>query len=326
MSDKRRIAYEKVFLAEDAVRKAAQARLRQTHETQAVPREAFEELTEAFDRLLKQAIRLTRTGDRIEGQLMAAQKDLKEQNLRTERMNRELTELNEEKNDFLNLISHDLRSPLSGVLGILELMRHPEMLSHPETPEMIQTASEAVERIMRLIETLLDVNRIKQGTYDLVYGPCDLGSIARTVKTHYEPMAAAKGMTLALHQQQSTLVVKGDPDAIHRILDNLVSNAIKYSPQGSRIELTVESTKRRGLIHVKDQGPGLTDKDKDRLFVKYARLSAKPTGLETSTGIGLAIAKGLADQMQGELTCQSTYGQGAVFTLSLALTDDDTPQ
>lgn len=281
-------------------------------------RTEFKELTIAFEKLLRQAIRLTRTGDRIENQLLEVQKDLRDHICCIEELNSDLRTLNKEKNEFLDIISHDLRSPLSGVHGVLSLIGTDfDNLEKATVSEMTQTAAQSVRRMMRLIETMLDVARIEKGQIELVFGPCDVESMARVLVSQFAASAAAKQIELTLDGPKGPAIALGDPDAIHRVLENLVSNAIKYSPPGKRVWLEVREIGGKWHCRVRDEGPGISAKDQQRLFTKYARLSARPTGDETSTGIGLAIAKGLADQMGAELFCESEPGHGATFTLAL---------
>lgn len=282
----------------------------------------FEQLTENFDRLLRQAIRLTRTGDRIERQLVNMQKDLRDHIHKTEQLNRNLKQLDEEKNEFLNIISHELRSPLSGVYGILNLINEDDgSLPKASVNEMTSTAANAVERIMRLIETILDVNRIEKGQIELVSGPCDMSAIAKVFEQQFRVSADAKDITFEFEPPAGEIIARGDPDALHRVLENLLSNAIKYTPSGKRVWFHVREEAGSCICEVGDEGPGIPEAEQPKLFTKYARLSSRPTGDETSTGIGLAIAKGLAERMNARLWCESEVGVGSRFYLSLPLSD-----
>jgi signal transduction histidine kinase len=109
--------------------------------------------------------------------------------------------------------------------------------------------------------------------------------------------------------------IYADPAALDQVLDNLISNAVKFSPSEKKISVTMQRSDTHVDCLIQDEGPGFTDADKARMFHRYARLSARPTGGEPSTGLGLSIAKRLVQAMNGELTCQSIPGQGATFIL-----------
>src|SRR5580765_3394784 len=112
-------------------------------------------------------------------------------------------------------------------------------------------------------------------------------------------------------------LVQSDPTALNQVLDNLVSNAVKFSPPGKQILVAVQPAAGRVECWVQDEGPGFTQQDKARMFRRYGRLSARPTGGEPSTGLGLSIVKKLVQAMDGELVCDSTPGNGATFTIRL---------
>ncbi|MES1180813.1 MAG: ATP-binding protein, partial [Verrucomicrobiota bacterium] len=115
----------------------------------------------------------------------------------------------------------------------------------------------------------------------------------------------------------SAVTVKADAAALDQELDNLVSNAIKFSPAGKKIFVTVRPADQHGECIVRDEGPGFTGEDKLRMFKRYGRLSARPTGGEASTGLGLSIVRKLMQEMKGELACESVPGSGAAFTIRL---------
>jgi signal transduction histidine kinase len=137
--------------------------------------------------------------------------------------------------------------------------------------------------------------------------------------------ASAEKKSIALHLKTSrdAVLVQADRNALVQIAENLISNAIKYSPHGKNVVVGVlESDATNGVdtllrIEVKDEGPGISDKDKKKLFGKFVRLSAQPTGGEHSTGLGLSIVKKLVEAMQGRVWCESAQGEGATFVVEL---------
>jgi signal transduction histidine kinase len=131
----------------------------------------------------------------------------------------------------------------------------------------------------------------------------------------YEDAARAKEIGLCIAPLNESAFIHADPAALEQVLDNLVSNAIKFSPPKKKIFASMQRGPAHVECHIRDEGPGFTEEDKARMFHRYARLSARPTGGEPSTGLGLSIAKRLMQAMNGELICQSPPGQGATFTL-----------
>jgi two-component system sensor histidine kinase/response regulator len=141
--------------------------------------------------------------------------------------------------------------------------------------------------------------------------------VVGNVVNQYQEPALRKQLTLQTNFTKEPADVLADPLALNQILDNLISNAIKFSPLGKNVFITVRPTARGGECTVRDEGPGFTPDDRERMFRRYGRLSARPTGGETSTGLGLSIVRKLVQAMNGELTCQSATNQGTTFVVSL---------
>jgi signal transduction histidine kinase len=118
------------------------------------------------------------------------------------------------------------------------------------------------------------------------------------------------------------IIVLADPSNLNQVIENLLSNAIKFSPPGKSIYINLRKNEREAICEIKDEGPGLTDSDKTLLFKKYQRLSATPTGNESSTGLGLSIVKKFVEAMNGEIWCESEAGKGASFFVKLRLANN----
>jgi signal transduction histidine kinase len=168
-----------------------------------------------------------------------------------------------------------------------------------------------------LITNLLDVNAIENKAVRLTPIPFDLMEVAQYVASDYRGRAEAKQISMHVEIPPDNTMVFADKSSTLQILDNLVSNAIKYSPPEKRIFLRVSKHENSVLFEVQDEGQGLTEEDKRKLFGKFARLSAQPTGGEHSTGLGLSIAKKLAEAMNGDIWCESELGKGAKFVVKL---------
>ncbi|MGH9718929.1 MAG: ATP-binding protein, partial [Bryobacteraceae bacterium] len=232
--------------------------------------------------------------------------------------NEELVMLNQEKNEFLGMAAHDLKNPLSAIRGYAEeILEDHEAMSAGEKLEYVGSMHKAAGRMIDLVTNLLDVNRIERGALELLIEPFDLAdAAARTVKA-YELRAQAKQIRLHFEALVSPAIVMADPRYVLQVLDNLISNAVKYSPQGREVHVRVRAETGGVLAEVRDQGPGLTPEDQCKLFQKFQRLSAKPTAGESSTGLGLTIVKRLVEAMKGRVWCESAPGQGAAFYVEL---------
>jgi signal transduction histidine kinase len=233
------------------------------------------------------------------------------------RMNIRLKKLDAEKNEFLGVAAHDLKNPLNVVMGFAEMIAMGRNSSPERNRDDARYIIAAAERMIALITQLLDVNAIEQGRFPIEITVCDLGRISGQVTESFAIPAGKKEITIYAAGPLLPAWVHADPKATHRILDNLLSNAIKYSPPGSDVFVRMRNSPDGVIWEVQDQGPGLTPGDQAKLFQKFMKLSARPTGGESSNGLGLSIVKMLAEQMHGAVECRSTRGEGATFSLRL---------
>jgi signal transduction histidine kinase len=151
--------------------------------------------------------------------------------------------------------------------------------------------------------------------------PIDLAALVREVAESNIPLAARKQQTIALSVRAGSAPMSCDGDRLREAVDNLISNAIKYSPLGARIDVSVELERDVAVISVKDEGPGFSPEDMSRLFGRFQRLSAKPTGGESSTGLGLSIVKRIVDLHQGHLAVEPVEsGRGSAMVITLPVT------
>jgi len=179
-------------------------------------------------------------------------------------------------------------------------------------------------RMQTLIKNLLDANAIEEGRFTSNIERCDLAELVHESVEHNQMSATRK--EIAVHVEAPTgLFALADRNAAVQILDNLVSNALKYSAPRTAIRVRTESCGGWARVAVKDQGPGLSADDQKKLFQKFTRLTARPTGGESSNGLGLSIVKRLAEAMSGSVGCESVLGQGATFYVRLPSAPDSTP-
>jgi signal transduction histidine kinase len=229
------------------------------------------------------------------------------------RYGQELSRLNEEKNEFMGIAAHDLRSPLGTIQGFSDLLLEDPEMAREEREDFTRRISDTATRMSEMVQNLLDANRIERGEMKLNLAPTELSAPLGGVVEAYRPRAAAKQQSVHLQNEAPPVTVVVDPSVLVQVLENLVSNAVKYSPPGKDIFVRLKKMPDAVRCEVQDEGPGLSAEDQKKLFGKFARLSAKPTGGEHATGLGLSIVKKMVEAMNGRVWCESEPGRGALF-------------
>lgn len=238
--------------------------------------------------------------------------------------NKELLKLNSEKNELLGIAAHDLKNPINNISMLAKVMRDEKDLKSEEIQEFSQDIVDTSDRMLELISTLLDLNKIEQGEMKLKPELVDVNEVITLLITSYKDRAAKKDITIHFRTSQKHSYINSDRNAFIQILDNLISNAIKFTPYEKNIYIKLKDKHEYIHVEVIDEGPGMNEDDKKKLFGKFAKLSAKPTGDETSTGLGLSIVKKYIDMMDGTVWCDSEPGEGATFIFEIPkLLDDD---
>ncbi len=247
-------------------------------------------------------------------------------NVELQRVNQELEQLMAEKNEFLGIAAHDLKNPIATIKALAKLLRTQyKMLSAEDFDEQCRDIEFSADRMLNIVSDLLELNRIEQGQLSLNLAPFDLNTTLAAYIDIARFNAAEKNITLHYQAEASTLHCLADVDATIRIIDNLVSNAVKYSEPGSEVYVLAGANEAQPALlrfQVRDQGPGISAEDMQRLFQKFARLSARPTAGEDSTGLGLSIVKRLVEAMGGRVWCESESGKGACFIVELQAASD----
>ncbi len=237
-------------------------------------------------------------------------------------LNNELRELNREKDELLGIAAHDLKSPFSVISGFTELIMErfesdafaKSDPAHDEISGFLRVIARTSMRSVELINSLLDLSEVEARHHtDSRTTTVDLAAIVRDVAHAFQQHALAKHIKVDIHVEDRKVLVNGDPQSLYQIIDNLVSNAIKYSPPCSSVSIAVNDSIDHVTFHVADEGAGITDGDRQHLFKKFAKLSARPTGGEPSNGLGLFIVKKLAEGLGGKVWCDSVPGKGSTF-------------
>ncbi|HEY8936789.1 MAG TPA: ATP-binding protein [Cyclobacteriaceae bacterium] len=225
--------------------------------------------------------------------------------------NEELLSLNNEKNNLISIVAHDLKSPLNQIRSVITLIK---MSKHnpEETESYISMIEGSAIRLSDMIGKILDVEAVEYNNLNLKPQRVNLSTTLNSITDRYTLNARQKEIRVERNIQPH-LFVSVDPDYIDQVLENVISNAIKFSPIHKKLFVNLTHAGSRIIAEIKDEGPGLNEEDKKKLFLKYQKLSAKPTGNETSTGLGLSIVKKFVTAMQGEIWCESEPGHGASF-------------
>jgi signal transduction histidine kinase len=226
-----------------------------------------------------------------------------------------LQQFNLEKNEFLGIAAHDLKNPLTAItMSASSIREYYDRLSREAVRERLGAIIVASQRMASIISNLLDINAIETGNLNLQFQTLDVTPLVEQSVHDYQERAEAKGITLHFENSCThAALVSVDAGIMAEIFDNLLSNAIKYSHPQKQVLMSLSQANNVVRIEVQDEGPGLNDDDKKRLFGKFARLSAQPTGGEHSTGLGLSIVKRLTEAMHGRVGCESVLGSGATF-------------
>ncbi|NJO15929.1 MAG: HAMP domain-containing protein [Thioploca sp.] len=246
---------------------------------------------------------------------------LEAKNLELISLNEQLIKLNQEKNDFLSIVAHDLKNPLSAIQGAAWLIQSDyDELPKDQVVDFASMISETAHNMFELIKNLLEVNRIEAGKMKLSIRLVDILPILRRLVNDYQQRAKAKEIELIFEPTLIEYPALVDTNSLQQVLDNLISNAIKYSPPSKCITIRLKQNASQVGCEIQDEGPGLSEEDQQKLFGKFTRLSAQPTANEHSTGLGLFIVKKLVDNMQGQVRCNSELGKGATFIVEFPTT------
>jgi signal transduction histidine kinase len=224
------------------------------------------------------------------------------------------------KDEFVGLISHELRTPLSSILGYLELMRDDEV--HPLSDEQLQYLSVAernANRLLRLVGDLLFTAQVESGRFPLDNRDMALGPIVTASVETGRPMADAAGVELLQLVPDAALTVHGDPVRLGQAVDNLISNAIKFTPRGGTVTVELAQHGDDALITVRDTGLGIAASEMDKLFSRFFRATTATRNAVPGVGLGLTITKAIVTAHHGEMSVQSEEGVGTAFGMSIPL-------
>ncbi len=225
------------------------------------------------------------------------------------------------KDTFISVVSHELKTPVAIIKGYAETLRRPEARRNPALlEEMLTSITEEADRLARLVDDLLDASRLQAGGLPFRdIEDVDLRFIARRVIERYQPQTTRHTLVLDFTETPTGEfpLIRGDPNRLEQVLDNLVSNAIKYSPRGGEVRIRGEATPVEVVISVSDQGIGIPLEDQERIFDRFYRVENPETRAVSGTGLGLYLTRAIVRAHGGRCWVDSVPGQGATFYVAL---------
>lgn len=232
--------------------------------------------------------------------------------------NRELDELNNLKNQFLGMAAHDLRNPLGVIMGYSEyLIEDTEGILTDDQTMMLDSILTSSEFMLRLLNDLLDVSAIESGKLSLDLIKTDLVAVVKKNVELNNVIAQKKNIRILFNQSEPMPEMVFDIGKIEQVLNNLISNAVKFSEPGKNVIVGITSNATECIVSVADQGPGIPEEEIGNIFKPFKRTSVKSTAGEKSTGLGLSIVRNLIVGHKGRIWVESTVGKGSTFYFSL---------
>ncbi len=282
----------------------------------------FQQLSETFNVMLTNL----QAG---EDQLRAINKSLDLKLGQMEEANSALYESNRLKSEFLANVSHELRTPLNSILGFADLLKDPATVDAPKVSRYVQNILTSGRNLLDLINDLLDLAKIEAGRMEVRSEPLSVSDLFEGLTSLLKPLTESKSLSIIASVSTDVPIIQTDPAKLQQVLYNFLSNAIKFSPPGGRIELTAEHDPAEAVrISVTDRGPGIPPDKHEVIFEKFRQADSSVTRMHSGTGLGLAISKELTALLGGHIGLKSEVGAGSTFWIVLPIrneagTEDD---
>jgi signal transduction histidine kinase len=248
---------------------------------------------------------------------VSAERTLARQAAELSSQNEQLRELDRLKDEFIAAVSDELRTPLTSIIGYIELLED-HGADSPDAGQFAEVIGRNAEQLLRLVGDLLFLSRMRSGGLALEFGVTNLAEAAAEAVANARPDAQLKNIDLTL-AAAAVPPFTADPGRVGQLLDSLISNAVKFTREGGRIEVGVGVADDQAMITVADTGVGIPAADLERIFERFYRTAAAARQMAPGTGLGLAIAKGIVEAHNGAITVASTEGLGSTFTVRLPL-------
>ena len=222
-----------------------------------------------------------------------------------------LVKLNDDKDKMLHAVAHDLQSPFVNIRGLTDILLAES--NSESTDKILGIVMKELDKSDHLVKSLLDLESIESGDIPLNIEPISMASLLFSVEQRYSRLAEKKNIQVSA--QGEAAVIHTDRGFLERILDNLITNAIKFSRGGTAVNVSIAKEQPGIVIRVKDEGPGFSQRDQLKMYGRFQRLTAQPTSGEPSIGLGLAITKALVERLNGNISLVSQPGEGAEFAI-----------
>lgn len=250
-------------------------------------------------------------------QIEIQQKDIRQKNEQLMNRNAQLLALNEDKNNLVNILAHDLRSPLNNILGLSGIMINESEKLSDDQKGYLDKIGVTANRMNQMITKILNPSTLENNNKEILKEEVNIDQLVEDLVSRYRPAAINKDIEIEVIKPLNHLTLETDHMLLFLVLENLLSNAVKFSPADTIVSLKVDKKESHIIFEVNDQGPGFTEEDKQLIFQRFQKLSAEPTGNESSTGLGLSIVKKYMKDLGGKVWLESEVGQGSSFFVSL---------
>ena len=249
-------------------------------------------------------------------QISKQHEQISAQNIALIDQNEQLNNLNHEMSGLLHVVAHDLKAPLNQVTGLLTVVEEEGNLN-PTQSKMLGLAKKVTNNAGNLVKDLVELGSAEQQAAQLQKVSVPLTALVAEIAAAFSAEAARKSIVLETVLPEDEAICQTEPNQLRRILENLISNALKFSPSGKSVHISLTQALGFHRISIQDQGPGISPADQKNLYRKFHKLSARPTGGESSSGLGLAIVKTLVEQLGGEIALTSEVGVGSTFVVRI---------
>jgi Signal transduction histidine kinase len=242
--------------------------------------------------------------------------EIQKQMRELQEQSKQLEELFQERHQMLSVVSHDLKGPFNRVFALIQLMNLSQENLSEEQKDYLGKIHQIVVDGLGMIRNLLDNRRLEAKGIDLVPERLNMSAIVGSLVKNSKALAQKKKINLVFEAPPQVWVMT-DKLYVNRVFENLISNAMKFSPADKSVFVKVTELENEVEVSVRDEGPGISAEDQTKLYQKFQQLTARPTGGESSTGLGLSIVKSFLDKLEGTIQCTSEIDRGAMFSVRL---------
>jgi signal transduction histidine kinase len=272
-------------------------------------------MNELEEKLAKSYIKIQKQKAEIEQQ----SENISQHKLKLEEQNFDLLNINEEKNHLISVVVHGLKNPLTSSLCMAEMLLQASDKLQKEHVEYLEIILQSLQRMSKMINQILDVNVIDSKILDLKFEPINLKSVVETIYNNHKITLEQK--ELMVHLDIDELILELNEVYILQVIDNLISNAIKFTPNGKNIWISLKKVNDNALLIVKDEGIGMEMKQCEKIFENYQFRKHHLQQDEPDPGLGLAIVKKYVTAMNGMVWCESEEGSGSSFYVEFPMVD-----